>query len=305
MGAPPGKGLFFACLAFFLWGMFPLYWRLLAAVHPLHVLALRILLSLALVGALLLARKNVAWLAAFRDPKKACVLAAAGLLLCLNWGLYIWAVNQGRTLEASLGYYINPLISVLLGLVFFRERLRPLQWAAVAVAVSGVLLLTALSGVLPWVSLVLAMTFGFYGLLKKKLALSALESLGAETLASAPVGLLLLFAGAGGGAGGGPLFAGLGGLAYVARLPAHTLALLAMCGAVTALPLYLFARGAKLLPLSTIGFTQFIGPTLQFLIGLFVFGEAFPPYYFAAFALIWAAVVLYVASLRAARPAAP
>jgi len=288
-----GKGLFFACLAFFLWGMFPLYWRLLIAVHPLHILALRILLSLALIGTILFARKNTAWLAVFGKPKKAFFLILAGLLLCLNWGLYIWAVNQGRTIEASLGYYINPLISVLLGLLFFRERLRPLQWAAVVVAFSGVLLLTVLSGVLPWVSLVLAMTFGFYGLLKKKLALSALESLGAETLASAPIGVLLLIV----GTGDSPTLT-MSGLTYLTTLPVYTLALLALCGGVTALPLYLFGRGAKLLPLSTIGFTQFIGPTLQFLIGLFVFGEAFPLYYFAAFVLIWIAVVLYVVSLR-------
>ena len=300
-----GRGLFFACLAFFLWGMFPLYWRLLAAVHPLHILAFRILLSLALVGTVLLAKKNTVWLTVFKEPKKACLLIMAGVLLCVNWGLYIWAVNHERTLEASLGYYISPLLSVLLGLLFFRERLRPLQWAAVAIAFSGVLILTALSGVLPWISLVLALSFGFYGLLKKTFAFSPLESLGAETLVSLPVGLTLLFVNV--ERGDVPLFAftGLGGLAYVAALPVHVLALLALCGAATMLPLYFFARGAKLLPLSTIGFTQFLGPTLQFLIGLFVFGEAFPTYYFVSFLLIWVAVILYVVSLRpAVRPAA-
>ncbi|MCL2193371.1 MAG: EamA family transporter RarD [Treponema sp.] len=297
--APFGKGLFFACLAFFLWGMFPLYWRLLIAVHPLHILALRILLSLALIATVLLAKKNIAWIAVFKKPKRACLLVMSGLLLCLNWGLYIWAVNQGRTIEASLGYYINPLISVLLGLLFFRERLRPLQWAAVAIALLGVLILTVLSGVLPWISLVLAMTFGLYGLLKKKLALSALESLGAETLASAPIGILLLLVSVGqGGDSQAIAFTGYQGLVYLTALPVHTLALLALCGGVTALPLYLFGRSTKLLPLSTIGFTQFIGPTLQFLIGLFVFGEAFPSYYFAAFLLIWVAVILYIVSLR-------
>jgi len=294
-----GKGLFFACLAFFLWGMFPLYWRLLIFVHPLHILAFRILLSLALVGAILLAKKNLVWLAVFKEPKKAFFLILAGLLLCLNWGLYIWAVNQGRTIEASLGYYISPLLSVLMGLLFFRERLRPLQWAAVAIAFSGVLLLTVMAGVLPWVSLVLALTWSFYSLLKKKFTLSSLESLGTETLASSPIGLLLLFVGfAQNGGSLTPVFSGWQGLAYLAELPIYTLVLLALCGFATMLPLYFFGRSTKLLPLSTIGFTQFIGPTLQFLIGLFIFGEAFPSYYFAAFLLIWTAVILYIVSLR-------
>ena len=300
-----GKGLFFACLAFFLWGMFPLYWRLLAAVHPLHILAFRILLSLVLVGTMLLAKKNLVWLTAFREPRKACFLIMTGALLCVNWGLYIWAVNHERTLEASLGYYISPLLSVLLGLLFFRERLRPLQWAAVAIAFSGVLILTVLSGVLPWISLVLALTFGFYGLLKKTLAFSSLESLGAETLVSLPVGLLLFFVNVEQGDAPFLAFTGPRGLAYIAALPAHTLVLLALCGVATMLPLYFFGRSTKLLPLSTVGFAQFLGPTLQFLIALFVFGEAFPSYYFVAFLLIWIAVILYIVSLRpAVRPTA-
>ncbi|MCL2558446.1 MAG: EamA family transporter RarD [Treponema sp.] len=291
------KGLAFACLAFTMWGVLPLYWRALGEVPALHVLAIRILLSLALVSCALLSRRNFAWLAIFREPKKAGLMIAAAILICANWGTYIWAVNQGRTIEASLGYYINPLISIVLGLVFFKERLRPLQWAAVGVAFSGVLMLALLSGALPWVPLVLALSFGFYGLLKKKVALSSLESLGTETLASAPLGIALLFL-AFSPERALPEFSGAQGLSELARLPAGTLALLALSGLATMLPLLLFGRCAKLLPLSTIGFTQFIGPTLQFLIGLFVFGEHFPAYYFAAFALIWLAVVLYVISLR-------
>jgi chloramphenicol-sensitive protein RarD len=291
-----GKGFFFAFLAFFMWGIFPLYWKLLIAVDSLHILALRILLSLTLVSIPLLIQKNSNWLAVFKEAKKAGILMLTALLICCNWGLYIWAVNRGHTLETSLGYYINPLISILLGLIFFRERLRPMQWAAVAIAFAGVLILTVLSGALPWISLALALTFGFYGLLKKKLSLSALESLGAETLASAPLGIALLFFCLG-YAQGNPDFTGVQGLAYFAELPPHTWAVLALCGLVTATPLYCFAQGAKLLPLSALGFTQFISPTLQFILGLFVFREAFPPHYFAAFAFIWTAVILYVVSL--------
>jgi len=286
-----GKGIIFASVSFILWGIFPLYWKFLIAVDSLHILAFRILLSLVLVGAILLANKNTTWLAVFKEPKKAAILIPTALLLCCNWGLYIWAVNRGHTLEASLGYYINPLVSIILGLVFFRERLRPLQWVAAAIALTGVLILTVASGSLPWISLGLALTFGFYGLLKKKLALSALESLGAETLASAPIGVFLLLFNF-----GGPSFSG--SLGYLAGLPPQTLVLLALCGAVTAFPLYCFAHGAKLLPLSTLGFTQFINPTLQFALGLFVFKEEFPTRHFVAFIFIWMAVIVYVISLK-------
>jgi len=302
-------GLFFACMAYILWGILPLYWKLLITVDSLHILAFRILFSLVLVGTVLLAQKNTAWLAVFKEPKKAGVLIPASILLSGNWGLYIWAVNHGHTLEASLGYYINPLVSVLLGLVFFRERLRPLQWAAVFIALAGVLILTILSGTLPWISLGLALSFGLYGLLKKKVSLSALGSLGAETLASAPIGLFLLFfsftavytSAANGSAESvcnKAVFSGFQGLAYLSGLPVYVWALLILCGLATMLPLYFFARGVQLLPLSTLGFTQFISPTLTFIVGLFVFGEAFSTYYFIAFGFIWTAVILYIISLK-------
>jgi chloramphenicol-sensitive protein RarD len=293
MGKTFGKGIIFASLSFIMWGIFPLYWKFLIAVDSLHILAFRILLSLVLVGAILLANKNTAWLTVFKEPKKAVVLIPTALLICCNWGLYIWAVNRGHTIEASLGYYINPLVSILLGLIFFRERLRPLQWVAAAIALSGVLIVTVASGSLPWVSLCLALSFGIYGLLKKKLELSALESLGAETLASAPIGVFLLFF-----SFGAPAFSGFQGLGYLSNLPPQTLTLLALCGLVTVLPLYFFAHGAKLLPLSTLGFTQFINPTLQFALGLFVFKEAFPIHHFVAFIFIWTAVIVYLVSLR-------
>ena len=298
-----GRGFLYALLAYVLWGILPLYWKFLAAVDSLHILAFRILLSLALTGTILLAVKNSAWLTVFKEPKRAITMLLTALLLCCNWGLYIWAVNSGHTLEASLGYYINPLISIILGLIFFRERLLSLQWAAVIIAFLGVLLLTVLSGSLPLISLLLALTFGFYGLLKKKLGLAALESLGAETLASAPVGILLLCLGFGSAGNGlpAPNFAGFQGLAYLADLPLHTWALLALAGLMTTLPLYFFAHGAKLLPLSALGFAQFISPTINFMLALFVFGEAFPPRYFVTFAFIWTAVIIYIVSLRLER----
>jgi len=298
-----GKGFLYAFLSYFLWGIFPLYWKLLIHVDSLHILAFRILLSLLFVGIPLLMQKNYNWLAIFKDPKKTLILVTTALLICCNWGLYIWAVNMEHTLEASLGYYINPLVSILLGLLFFREKLKPVQWTAVTIALAGVLTLTVLSGTLPWISLGLALTFGFYALLKKKLSLSALESLGAETLASAPIGLFLLFFSFNNPAGNShlPVFSGLKGLAYLMNLPLRTWLLLALCGIVTATPLYFFAKGAKMLPLSALGFSQFISPTLQFLLGLLVFREAFPIRYFIAFAFIWAAVIIYIFSLRSAK----
>jgi chloramphenicol-sensitive protein RarD len=292
-----GTGIFFTLSAFIMWGILPLYWKLLADINSLHILAFRIIFSLLLVGVILIAQKDFAWLTIFKEPKKGGLMICTALAISANWGLYIWAVNQNLTIEASLGYYINPLVSIMLGLIFFREKLKPLQWASFAIAVTGVLILTALSGTVPWISLILALTFGIYGLLKKTITLSALESLGAETFTALPIGLfLLLFSFE--WRGGPRLLSAWHKLFYLKALPPHTWIPLSVCGLVTALPLYCFAHGVKLLPLSTLGFLQFVSPTLQFLMGYFIFGEDFPPRYFIAFAFIWLAVILYVLSLK-------
>lgn len=286
-----GAGVVFAVLSYILWGILPVYWKLLATVNSLHILAFRILFSLLLVGTILFVQKNTSWLRFFKDKRKGFLLILTALIISFNWGLYIWAVNQGHTIEASLGYYINPLISVVLGLCFFREKLNFLQALAFALAVIGVLILTILTGALPWVSLGLALSFGFYGLLKKLVNLSALESLGVETLIASPLGLFLLF---------GPfrMSGEIQGIAYLAQLPLGTILILLLCGAVTTIPLYLFARGAKLLPLSTLGFIQFIAPTLTFLVGFFIFRESFPVHNFIVFGFIWTAAILYIISLK-------
>ena len=287
-----GKGFLFAVSAYLLWGILPIYWKLLAAVSPLHILGFRILFSLILVSAILFSRRNFSWLRFFRDRRKGTLLILAAFTLSFNWGLYIWAVNSGHTIEASVGYYINPLVSIVLGLCFFRESLKPLQWAAFGLAMAGVLISTVFAGAPPWISLGLALSFGFYGLIKKAVDLSALESLGAETLIASPLGLLLLLLPftAGGNSGQG--------LSYVSELPVPVLLLILGSGAVTTLPLYLFAKGTRLLPLSTMGFIQFVAPTLTFLEGVFVFHESFPPRNFLVFGCIWAAVILYIISLK-------
>jgi len=282
-------GVFFAVFAYLLWGVLPLYWKLLAALNPLHILAFRILFSLLLTGGILLARKNTAWLGFYQDKRKRCLMLLAGIIISFNWGLYIWAVNDGHTIEAALGYYINPLVSVVLGLCVFREKLNRLQIVAFSLAVVGVVILTVLTGTPPWISLGLALSFGLYGLIKKAVNIPALESLAVETLIAAPLGIILLIA---------PYQK----LSYVAELPLSTLLILLCCGVVTTLPLYLFAKGAKLLPLSMLGFIQFIAPTLTFLVGVFVFRESFPLHDFIVFGFIWTAVVLYVVSLRRVVP---
>ena len=291
-----GKGIFFAVLAFASWGILPLYWRLLAAVDPLHILSFRILFSLVLVAIILLVNKNFAWLKVFKEPKKGGLFVLSAFILCFNWGLYIWAVSQKHTIEASLGYFINPLVSIVLGLLFFREKLSALQWTAFGFAVLGVLILTVLSGMLPWISIALALSFGVYGLLKKALNLSALESLGAETLAASPLGVALLFFRIEGGAKGS--VPDWHNFSYLAALGSHIWIPLAFIGFISAFPLYFFGRSAKLLPLSTLGFIQLVSPTFQFLVGLFIFHEYFPRYNFIAFSFIWLAVILYVISLR-------
>ncbi|MDR1373998.1 MAG: EamA family transporter RarD [Treponema sp.] len=284
MKASLGRGIGYAVSAYVLWGVLPLYWKLLAAVAPVHILAFRILFSLLFVGLLLLAKKNTVWLSIFGDRKKRRLVLSSALVVTMNWGLYIWAVNTNHAIEASLGYFINPLGSILLGLVFFRERLSLLQWIAFGLAAAGVSTVTVLSGTIPWISLGLAMSFGVYGLLKKKAAFGSLEGLGAETLAAAPLAAALLIF---------PLhkLGDLGGIAPLLWLP------IALCGIVTAVPLYLFSQGAKLLPLSAIGFIQFINPTFVFLLGVFVFREPFPAYNLAAFGCIWLAALLYAVSL--------
>ena len=287
-------GVLYIVFAYFLWGISPLFWKQLSSVHPLHILAFRILFSLILVSSILFIMKNFSWINIFKDKKEGLLLILAGIIISINWGIYIWAVNFGHAIEAALGYYINPLISVIFGLIFFREKINFLQVLAFLLAVTGVVILTVVTGALPWFSVSLALTFGIYGLIKKTVKLSALESLGSETLIAIPISVILLT----GSFGFGGEFPKTEGLAYLKNLPAVTLVLIPVCGIITTLPLFLFAKGVKILPLSTTGFIQFIAPTLTFLTGVFIFRESFPAYNFIVFGFIWTAVILYIVSLK-------
>jgi chloramphenicol-sensitive protein RarD len=286
------RGTLYALSTYFLWGILPVYWKALDAVTPMHILACRILFSFIFVVIVLLTQKNVAWFSHFRDRKKRWRIILAAILVSANWGIYIFAVNTGRTLQSSLGYYINPLVSVVLGLIFLKERLRKLQWVAFALAAVGVAIMTAFTGTFPWIAICLALTFGFYGFIKKELPLSALEGLATETFAALPIAAVLLLVpfGVTGNA------TAVTGIADITGLPLPLLIALVLAGPITAIPLWLFAKGVKLIPLSTLGFCQFASPTLQFVCGVFIFHEPFPLRNLIPFSLIWAAAIIYILS---------
>ncbi|MDF3064722.1 MAG: rarD [Polyangiaceae bacterium] len=288
------RGVLYALTAYGLWGLMPLYVKALGNVPLLQIIAHRVVWASLLLALLVLATGRVAWLALLRQqPRLLWTFALSAAALSVNWLMYIWAVGQGRVVDASLGYFINPLVSVVLGLVVLKERLRPAQWAAVGVAAFGVAWLSLLAGELPWIGLTVAASFGVYGLLRKTAPIDALGGLTLETLLLLPValGYVLYSSFRSGGA-----FAG-GGLN-------RTLLLLA-AGPVTALPLLAFGAGARRIPLALVGILQYVSPTLQLLLGILAFGEALPARKLAGFSLIWLAVLLYsIESLaRRARPA--
>jgi chloramphenicol-sensitive protein RarD len=218
-----------------------------------------------------------------RRPKVLAGFIASAILISINWFIYIWAVNNGRVIDASLGYFINPLINVLLGFLLLHERLRPGQWATVALAAGGVAWLTWQGGHLPWIALTLAITFGTYGLLRKTAALGALEGLSLETLILFPAALGYL------------IVLTLHGHNSFASAPDSTKWLLVAAGPITAIPLLMFAAGARRIPLSLLGLLQYIGPTLQLLLGVWLYHEPFGGPRLAGFAMIWAALALYSA----------
>jgi len=277
-------GILYAALAYVAWGLFPLYFKQVAQVPSLEVVMHRTLWSLVFVFAVLAVRRQWAWMAAVvRQPRVLGAFALSAVLLSGNWLTYVWAVQNHHVVDASLGYFILPLVNVALGFAFLHERPRPGQWLAVAVAAAGVLWLTVQAGRLPWIALVLALSFGFYGLLRKVAVLGALEGLALETLVLAPVAAAVL---------GWWAWQGQGALL---QADAPTLGWLLLAGPLTAVPLLLFAAGARLIPLATLGILQYISPSLQFALGVWVFHEPFQPARLAGFVLIWAALCVYTA----------
>jgi chloramphenicol-sensitive protein RarD len=278
------RGIFFAAGAYLLWGLLPVYWKTLQHVPAGEILAHRMVWSLAVVGILLASRRRWVWIAAaLRDRRTLLTFGASALLLSLNWFLYIWAVNADHVVETSLGYFINPLVNVLLGMVFLRERLRPGQAIAVITAAVGVLYLTVNHGRLPWIALGLAVSFGFYGLLRKTAALSSLEGLAFETVILFLPALLYL------------LHLEVEGRGAFGHVDLATTLLLALAGAATAIPLLLFAGGARRISMTVLGVLQYIAPTLQFLLGVFVYGESLTTARLIGFCFVWAALLVFAA----------
>ncbi|MDQ1908927.1 EamA family transporter RarD [Paenibacillus sp. GD4] len=281
-------GIGYAVLAYLIWGLLPLYWKLFASMSSWEVLAHRVLWSFVFVALVVTVMRRWGELKAmFASRKVVLVVCASSLLISCNWLIFIWAVNNDHVIESSLGYYMNPLFNVLMGVLFLKERPRFGQWLAIALAFAGVAYLTFIYGKFPWISLTLALTFGLYGLTKKKLPLDSMLGLVGETVLVLPVGLLYL----------GYIY--ITGASTVGTLPLSSLMALLLAGAATAVPLWAFAQATKRMSLSTLGFLQYIGPTITLFLGVVVFKEAFSQAHMVSFALIWSALVLYtVASNR-------
>lgn len=284
MSSDTTKGVLSAALAYAAWGLFPIYFKLLAEVPALEVVAHRTLWCMVFVVGLLALLRRWAWLGqVLRQPRVLLAFAASALLLSANWLVYVWAVQHEHVLDASLGYFINPLVNVALGFAFLHERPRRGQWLAVGLAGLGVLWLTVLTGKAPWVALVLAGTFGVYGLLRKVAALGPLEGLALETMLLTPLAAAAL-----------ALWT-LQGSSSFAHADLAGMGWLMFAGPLTALPLLLFAAGARRIPMTTLGLLQYISPSLQFLLGVWLYHEPFGGARIAGFALIWAALALYSA----------
>ncbi|MCG3207002.1 MAG: Protein RarD [Anaerolineae bacterium] len=279
---PMNRGLLYAIGAYTLWGLLPIYWKALHAVPATEIVSHRMAWSLLFVLALLALKQRWAWLGAVsRQPKTLLIVFLAGCILAANWLTYVWGVNAGYVVETSLGYFINPLVSVLMGVIFLRERLRGWQWLAIGFALVGVLYLTLRYGTLPWIALVLALSFALYGLLKKATPLNALEGLSLETALMFPPAFGYL------------LFLELNGSGSLGHANPTITLLLVLTGVATGVPLLMFSAAARRIPLSMLGILQYIAPTFQFLLGVYLYHEPFDQSRLIGFGLIWTALLIY------------
>ena len=284
-------GIISAGLSYILWGILPLFWKLVDDVPAGEILAHRIVWSLVFILLILAVLRKLPTFslelkALVRNRKRLIGISLASIFISINWGLYIWAVNADRVIEASLGYYINPLVSILLAVIVLKEKLTGLQTLSIILAGAGVLVLTFSFGTFPWVAMMLALSFAFYGLIKKMVQVGALVGLAIETLLITPFALLFLGYVHGGSADGGAFGGDLG-----------VTLLLLLAGVVTAVPLLLFASGAKRIPLSMVGLLQYFAPTIKLIMGVYLFHEPFTSAHLVAFVCIWVALGIYTFTL--------
>lgn len=286
--------MWYAASAYAVWGLFPIYWKWLHAVAPAQLLSHRIIWSWVLLTLIIVMLRQVGeYRREVARPRVLRTYAIAAVLVSANWLTYVWAVNAGHVVQTSLGYFINPLISILLGVVFLRERLRPWQWVAICVAASGVVFLAIEGRQVPWIAITLAVTFGLYGMVKKMAPLSSVHGLALETAILAPVALGYL------------VFTAYQGSGAFLELGATTDLLLVGAGVVTTAPLLMFATAAKRIPLTWLGILQYIAPTIQFLLGVFLYHEPLSAARLAGFIIVWAALAIFaVEGALAHRPVA-
>ena len=288
------SGIIYAALAFLCWGLFPIYFHALDGVPPLQILAHRMLWSLGFLLIVLALRRQWKWLNVVRQPRVFFSFVLSAVLLSANWLVYIWSVTNHHVIEASLGYFINPLVNIMLGYLILKERLRSVQWVAIAIAALGVAWLTWQTGTVPWIALFLAFSFGSYGLLRKTAALGALEGLSFETIVLFPLAAAYV------------IWLTVQGQNVFINTDSDTIrVLLVMAGPLTAIPLLLFASGARKIPLSILGLLQYLSPTLQFLLGVWLFKEAFTADRLVGFVLIWSALILFAGEGLLRRQPAP
>lgn len=275
------SGYIYAFSAYFIWGLLPIYWKMVSQIPPAEILANRIIwsfVSLFLLNLFFLKRevKNIIF-----DKKNRLVVFATGALVSVNWGIFIYAIGVGKTVEASFGYYINPIVSIVFGILFLKEKLSFGGIIAFIFAITGVAYQLIKFGKAPWIALLLAFSFALYGLLKKKIVLDSLSSLMVETMMMAPVALLFY------------IYLFIKGQQHIFVLGISTDILIILSGIITFLPLFLFAEGAKRIPLSSIGFMQYFAPTMMLIIGIFIFGEEFKMDNLISFIFIWIGLTIY------------
>lgn len=275
------EGYLLAFLSYLIWGILPVYWKQLSELSAIEIMANRVFWSAIFLVIMIRLLKKKGFLSYLKNKKTRMGLIATSLLITVNWSLFIYAVNSGKMVQASLGYYINPLVSVLLAMVVLKEKLKKPQIFAIFLAFLGVTYLAISAGVVPWISLILAISFAIYGLLKKIMALDSMISLLIELLITVPIAFLAF------------VQLAINGQNHFFTSDVKTVIFMILAGVVTVIPLYLFAEGAKKIPLSAIGFLQYIAPTMMLLLGVLLYGEKFTMTHAVSFALIWVGLLIY------------